>query len=317
MKLNSNPFSLFDFIGYFLPGFFLIKTCMLINWVNYPLLSDNIIISSYEKSVHTLNNTNDDFNIIYFIIISYLLGQILTFLSSVTIEKFGIWNYSYPSKSLLKTSKNIKDHKEKDNNYKRKLKIMMKIILLPLFLTDYIFSEKLKFKIYHNRPFNENMVTVIKKKIYYLYNNKIFNNKDECEAILEINGNETEYFQPLYHLLISSSESHSNKTKNYVALYGLMRNLTFIIIIPYWLIILSLSTNFKNNIEFIKEYIYHNPIHSIFLIIGYLIITYILFWSYLKYYRRFSSEVLYGILTINHENEKTIIKRKLNWKEFK
>ena len=44
--------------------------------------------------------------IFFFIIISYAIGHLLSFISSVTIEKYGNWKYGYPSKTVIGFEKN-------------------------------------------------------------------------------------------------------------------------------------------------------------------------------------------------------------------
>ena len=89
MEINQNPFSLYDFLGYLIPGIF----CLLGGIYIYSpdLLWMNIII-------------NDGYNLVMYIvtvIICYCLGHILSYLSSITVEKYSIWTLGYPSRYLL------------------------------------------------------------------------------------------------------------------------------------------------------------------------------------------------------------------------
>ena len=82
MNINQNPFSLYDFLGYFIPGALLLFMLSCIDWSQSGLAYLTII-----------ENKIGGNNYLSFVICSYIVGHLTSFLSSVTIEKYSIWLY--------------------------------------------------------------------------------------------------------------------------------------------------------------------------------------------------------------------------------
>jgi len=102
--MKDNPFSLYDFLGYLIPGlitlslFFLINACKEIHPFNLEVVLDKIPSFTFESSIVV-------------IIIAYTLGHFLSFVSSITIEKYAVWRFGYPSKFLINEKKDrFRDH---------------------------------------------------------------------------------------------------------------------------------------------------------------------------------------------------------------
>src|SRR5690554_823907 len=109
---HKSPFSLYDFLGYFIPGalscylFVLVFDLESIKWLNLEFFSD---LRVFDQSVA-------------FIILSYVLGHAINYFSSLTIERYSIWNIGYPSRYILGIKrecyfKRMKDIKENVNKY--------------------------------------------------------------------------------------------------------------------------------------------------------------------------------------------------------
>lgn len=93
--MEKNPFSLFDFLGYFIPGSFAL-------FLIY-FLQNDLGLEFYFKrtNIETLKTDMSILFMAFFIILAYTLGHILSFLSTLTIENFTVWMFGYPSKNLL------------------------------------------------------------------------------------------------------------------------------------------------------------------------------------------------------------------------
>ena len=92
--LKQNPFSLYDFLGYFTPGAILLYGCILTLGHTQP---DGSVIN-YVNQYQGLDKTQF---YTLFILIAYISGHFLNFLSSITIECYSNWAFGYPSKYLL------------------------------------------------------------------------------------------------------------------------------------------------------------------------------------------------------------------------
>jgi hypothetical protein len=102
--MKQNPFSLYDFLGYLIPGstliyLFIYLFIIIENWTNNKVENNLESIFSYVSKYNFQE-------IFFFIIISYAIGHLLSFISSVTIEKYGNWKYGYPSKTVIGFEKN-------------------------------------------------------------------------------------------------------------------------------------------------------------------------------------------------------------------
>ena len=107
----KNPFSFYDFLGYFIPGalfcylFVLAFGAKVGDWIGLDFFQG---LSLFEQSIA-------------FIIVSYVLGHIVNYLSTITIERYSIWSIGYPSKYIFgilpkgyfKTLDNLNDEEEK------------------------------------------------------------------------------------------------------------------------------------------------------------------------------------------------------------
>jgi hypothetical protein len=93
MNSKQNPFSLYDFLGYLLPG----ALCIYLVVLGYPVFG--ISLAALPTPHPSLFKHPDGY--IPFIIVAYVIGHSLSFISSLTVERYTIWAYGYPSRFLL------------------------------------------------------------------------------------------------------------------------------------------------------------------------------------------------------------------------
>ena len=90
-RLSKSPFSLYDFLGYFIPGalfcylFAIVFDIEEIKWLNIEFF---LGLRVFDQSVA-------------FTLFSYVFGHAINYLSTLTIEKYSIWSIGYPSKYLF------------------------------------------------------------------------------------------------------------------------------------------------------------------------------------------------------------------------
>jgi hypothetical protein len=164
--MKQNPFSLYDFLGYFIPGLLFIFAIFLILDHNPSCFKS---ISSFLKSFPTLRLES----IVFIVLISYALGHLLSFISSITIERYGVWKYGYPSKNLLSIS-----YPKFTAHFKYfhglLWGVIMMIFLFPVFILDLILGKWLGFKFFFDKPLEAKLAFAIKLKANILLNNAIF-----------------------------------------------------------------------------------------------------------------------------------------------
>lgn len=299
----KNPFSLYDFLGYLIPGIFFLYIAFA--FINIP---DN----------QTIDNPNFKYYFDYFIfpslefswtsgiivlIISYIIGLFLAFISSITIEIFTNIIYDYPSKYLLsppneklgfnckvlvdlyKEKNSFKRGEIKDinwNKYKslKRLDIfgLLSLFLLPITICEFLFGKMLKIN------------TLYAKRLDLELQNTILNEwhdfKEKNKFKININN---DYHRIIYHYIYEKMGRHAVKTDNYVALYGIMRSLSLIMVLLFWWLILSTMPFLGIKYPEIKGSIVI-PI----IITGF--IAYIFYMGFIKFYRRFTLESLMSLV---------------------
>lgn len=263
--IKQNPFSLYDFLGYFIPGALLIYIYLFIEY-----LKD---ITEPFKLTEFLKDTQD-FQIdkfLFFIIISYSLGHLVNFISSITIEKYANWKYDYPSKYLLgfKSNPNI----WKTLSFKR---IILIILILPISILDLVLGELFKFKKFYTRQLDDLLIEMIKEKGGKLINVLFKNEEGNTDGFTL---RKYDFHRIFTHYTFENSKNHQFKLVNYVILYGFLRSLSFITICLFW---------YLGYLKFVigNEFIcwYHLLITAL--------ISYTFFMAFMKFYRRYTLEGL-------------------------
>nr|WP_315258649.1 hypothetical protein [uncultured Flavobacterium sp.] len=304
--MKQNPFSLYDFLGYLIPGSTLIYLFIIIqNWTNNKRENNlDLIFSSVSKY-----NFQEIF---FFIIVSYAIGHLLSFISSITIEKYGNWKYGYPSKTVIGFEKhsywteveptqelqNDKLLYEIENNFKkRKLKnfgrFFLILILLPLFIIEVIFGFALNFKNFYSKGLDSYLMKVIRKNTILLLNSKGLSNVD---IINENDLRTIDFNRIVHHYAFENSKEHQFRMVNYVALYGFLRNLVLTFVLSFWYY-------FKESIKTVdRKTTFDWDVIGINILL--MCLSYIAFMAYMKFYRRYTLEGL--MLIVVDQNIKEI-----------
>lgn len=268
MNIKQNPFSVYDFLGYFTPG------AIFLYVITFGYAHVNEDISPQDYVTENLGFDNAEIYI-PFILVSYAIGHLLSFLSSISIESFSIWAHGYPSKCLLKMQTDGYFQTEGSKT----LKIIIGLFLLPISVYELILGHCCGLKSFYMKPLDRVLRVVIVKKINLL--------------LIEHGGvkqpgnfgspEKTDFFRYAYHYAVEFAPNHYPKMQNYVALFGFLRTLAFLSILIFWGLVFHVL----------------NEKCSIFDSIVWLIcsgtIGFIFYLSFLKFYRRFSLEALMAL----------------------
>jgi len=205
--IKQNPFSLYDFLGYLIPGaiFFYII-----------LLADgNDSITSLTDIVKAVSERKEfQFDkILFFIIVSYALGHLISYLSSLTIERFANYKYNYPSKYLLGLTDKSTQYFPKGVRWQITFfRIFLAAVILPVSVLDFILGKHFLFNRFYTKELDPYLIEVIKKKSLVLLSQlypdgyKDFENHD--------------FHRIISHYVYENTPGHQFKMTNYVALYG-------------------------------------------------------------------------------------------------
>lgn len=271
---KQNPFSIYDFLGYFIPGALVIYILIIFyttkdinNFENFKLLIENDKAFELDK-------------FLFFIIISYSLGHLINFMSSITIERYSNWKYNYPSKYLMDFNE---DFKFWNGSNKIKLwKTILLIILLPITFWDLVLGNFFEFKNFYTKKADVFIIDVVKVKGIKLL--------EKIGAPHVDNLRDHDFHRIFSHYVYENSKHHQSKLTNYVALYGFLRSLSLIFNIMHWLLIIKLGYNISNHYTVISYLSKNANLFLITIIIS--LITYIFFMAFMKFYRRYSLESL-------------------------
>jgi len=99
-------------------------------------------------------------------------------------------------------------------------------------------------------------------------------------------------FRLAYHYSYDHSSNHQPKIQNYVALYGFCRNVCLVFLIFFWVALCTLSINIWSG---------NNSHFNLISTLAMLLMTYIFYCGFVKFYRRFTLEVFmaFSVLKTN------------------
>lgn len=269
MDIKQNPFSFYDFLGYLIPGaIFLYGILLIFGHLDQQETSYSFVIShlSFDKAEIYIP----------FVLLAYVVGHFLGFVSSITIERYSLWAHGYPSKYLLGLgSKGYLDVKER-KILRIFIRIIVFILLLPISTLDWMLGKKAGMYEFYAKSLDPLLIAVLRKRIESLIDN---------HAGIQDRGKygkagELDFFRYAYHYAVENAPNHFPKMQNYVALYGFLRTLTLISLIMFWIIF------------------WHIVVYDYFFCRGWILIllttilTFLLFMAFVKFYRRFSLEAL-------------------------
>lgn len=216
-------------------------------------------------------------------IVAYVVGHIVAYLSSVTVEKFAIWTYGYPSEFLLGPVPSL--HYWKVNEccdgiqptcWKEFIefawRIFIGLFLLPISLCSLVFGKVLGMKSFFVKPLDKTLRETIDA------------NKNKLAESLHITIHEGDDFhRVIYHYEYERQPNHVQKMDNYVALYGFLRAMTFIAdCATLWIVIRYVLPDFSSIAEI--------DWHLVLMVAMCIAITYTFFMAFMKFYRRFTLE---------------------------
>ncbi|KGO85987.1 hypothetical protein Q765_13060 [Flavobacterium rivuli WB 3.3-2 = DSM 21788] len=206
--LEQNPFSLYDFLGYFVPGSVFIFMIYFLD-----------ISESKTFEIRNVLYCLPEVNIggaLFFILAAYISGHILSYLSSITIEWFANMLFGYPSKYILGTTINY--------SAERIIKIIVSTCLFPPFLVIVIF-RLFRFRFLY-KEVDGFLKQSIERKIKVLLKRIL---KLDYQSYSTMNSvNPVDIHRVITHYVFDNSKQHQQKMVNYVSLYGLLRTLCLI-----------------------------------------------------------------------------------------
>tara|TARA_B100001063_G_scaffold232138_1_gene246920 strand:+ start:4279 stop:5112 length:834 start_codon:yes stop_codon:yes gene_type:complete len=266
--VKQNPFSFYDFLGYMLPGAALLYIVAFVFGVDE--------IAAKFSLEDTSNSTASQLlSFIPAVIFSYLLGHVLAIGSSALIEAFTNYSNGYPSEFLFNVKP--KAYLSSDTSNGQCGRVVLWFLILPISVFKLVLKDTLKIKMFNQaKPLPKQLRDAAFKKCIVILREDI--KVDTTQMNLE-HGIDGDYLRLLYHFIFENSERHSGKLQNYVALYGLTRNVSFVFIVLFWGAVYSYFFASKLNIGLLH-------------IFSFATLAYVFYIGFVKFYRRYSLEAV-------------------------
>lgn len=328
--MSKNPFSVYDFLGYAIPG---ALTLYILKYIQFSLVSE------YVDVLFDVENKNTVFYILCFIVSSYVIGHLVNYLSSITVELFSIWCYGYPSDYLYKTPKAFRYfhrktisrpssysiHKLKNNEpirgkiknnnrYKTLTKfiycipiickliarIILLLLLFPLavgYLLLALIASISGFTIV--KPMSRNN---------WSYLNLMWNHFVKCSNLSIDNLDKPQdNYRLITNYVYENFTIASRKLDNYVALYGFTRSMAFIF---SSLFTYNLISWIFNNWDY-EWYFDFSVLLSFQCIIG--LTATIFYFAFIKFFRRYTHESFMNFITITVKKKYEHTNNRYTW----
>lgn len=297
--MKKNPFSIYDFMGYLFPGL----TVLYILYYFYSCRWDLFQAIRVNVLCNTIDEIDNKFSFeksVLIIIIAYIIGHLVSYVSSLTIEILSNRFFGYPSKYLLQKERPKYEQlwanyfKVKVDSSWKPMKIIKStfvwivylfifLILLPISLTTTTIGYLLNMNQFIIRPLDDYLISGIKTRQQELAKRIGLN-------LPEVN-QECDYHRIIMHYVYLNIPACQHKVDNYIALYGFLRCMSFIFCMLF-------DTFFIFGIYTICKFYLHdiawNLIGELFLLF---ILSYISFLAFVKFYRRQTLENFMSMLT--------------------
>ncbi|EPE4062703.1 hypothetical protein ABFC59_05600 [Enterobacter hormaechei] len=267
--MNQNPFSIYDFLGYLIPGglfLYLLYFCgITLDWDVIIQLKKTAI--AQESSLSLLGYSS-------IVILAYIIGHAIAICSAFLVEKYMNDTLQYPSIYLFwELNNDFKDEVKKDCGRTIKY-LIIKTILLPVFILDRITFYKL-----YSRELTKELASPLWSMLEKSYK-KIFSvDLSQLKNGYALQG---DLFRLAYHYSYEHSSNHQPKIQNYVALYGFCRNVCLVFLLFFWVAFVRLLINTLTD-----EMFGFNILSTLSM----LLMTYVFYCGFVKFYRRFTLEV--------------------------
>jgi hypothetical protein len=230
MSPKDPSFTAYDFLGYAVPGLgalvlfdATIYCHVLGNHLNYDLLCSRYMQAGLATIVPVL-------------LISYLMGHILGFVSSVVIEKHATWMHGVPTNVLLGHGQHFGyfDTAGDYPRFSKALRLISAILIAPLSLIDCMFARVIPLSKNYIKALDPILISVsaaahrdILKKFSIDFEKYSEEEKDglDLHAIT-------------IHCALESAPAHVFSVRNYVVLYGFLRSIALLVVFAFWVAVI-------------------------------------------------------------------------------
>jgi len=269
MEIKQNPFSLYDFLGYFVPG----ALCLYAGFLAVQIWFPRAEIATSLAGIFRPSQLEF---YLPFVLVAYLLGHTLSFIPSITVERYSVWRLGYPSRYLLGNARPRYFEVQRPVLTRKLVRFAVAIAIFPITVLDSFFDRVLRLNDLFARPLDN----VLLRHFPILVKRLLRSRGLPEPSSDEIATGQSEYFRLLYHHNVEHAPAHLPKMQNYVALYGFCRTIALLFVLLFWLSAYAAVAHISSQPQ------------SVIIAVASAIGAYAFFLDFLKFYRRFSQEVI-------------------------
>jgi hypothetical protein len=247
---NPNQFSLQDFLGYLIPGGFFIFGLGIVHqnaFVNFQMQKAFTLVAEFYHNTSLAG-------IVFLVILAYITGHFLSYISSMTIEKYSEWTIGYPSRYIFEINRLpswqmgyylyfkryfnpliVNNRNAEEVRKAAKLSIKMQRLFIVIFLLPISSLIILLVFAGMNDTFKKgvmpDLASILKRKADKKLKSLGHKNKKSDPYHGEL-------FKLLYHYVLEHKPQHRSKMNHYHALYVYTRTIALSFVIFFWATIL-------------------------------------------------------------------------------
>jgi hypothetical protein len=271
--MKPNPFSLYDFLGYLFPGAIFLSGVVVLRRLGQQPNSWSALLTPFS----VLGRVE---YLIPLLLLAYVLGHILSYLSSVTVERYSVWTLGYPSRYLLGHCPGPFFRPVKARKTRAVVRLIVTSFLCPVSALE-LLGGRLGLRRLFAKPLDPLLRHCLKERL----NRFVTTQHDLSKVPNPEEGEERDVFRLVYHYALENAPAHVPKMQNYVALYGFARTLSFEAVLFFWL-----------GWGFFAAGRYSLALAASLAALAALG-GYTLYLDFVKFYRKFSLEALMAVLT--------------------
>lgn len=285
MPFKQNPFSLYDFLGYFIPGaVFVSSVCgwAILETSMYPG-SVNHSISTTSKTLVTFLQDLHWFATFIFIVASYIFGFAMSLASGIVVEGYLILRKDYPSKFRFS------DYNNKTNRpcffigkFRGLFDYFCCGVAAPVAIIDFLIGKLLKLEDTYYKIFKEDERAVADAAVRTIFQKIGLAGPDNLSL------SDYNWHKYVYHYIYENTTNHATKIQNYVALYGFSRTVSMVFIFIFWTSIYAFC--FGHTSYSCTAFLVHLLLFSI--------LAYTFFLGFTKFYRRYTDEIFMAAIAM-------------------
>lgn len=236
--------------------------------------------------------------IVFLVILAYVTGHLLSYISSMTVEKYSEWTIGYPSRYIFEENRLpswrmglylyfdryynpriIKNRSAEEVNNRARWTIRIQRFFVALFLLPFSSIIILMVMVGMNDTFRKGIMADLARILRKKADKKLKALGFRRSSSLQYHG---ELFKLLYHYVIETKPHHRVKMQNYLALYVYARTISLSFVISFWATML-IHIRLINS----AQYWFSLLMLSIFSSLFYL--------AFVKFYRKFTLECYMAI----------------------